>query len=352
MAKLRLAVHPDTQFMFALCCKLNTVVTDTVPTAATNGVDLLINPTFFNSLTQDEQVFLLAHETLHVAYMHVLRRDNRDPVKFNYACDYVINDFLLERKFTMIKDGLYDPKYKGLSSEEVYDLLEDLPDNPMGLDIIQSDEEQDCEITQNIISAVHTAEQSFATNSIPSEVKRYMKNLHKPKINWRVVLKRFLLETDKSDYSWRRPNKRHLYANRYMPSLYDNSLSKITFAIDVSMSITDEMFNQFIMEVKNVFKQMKPKQIELIQFHHNLASVHQIKSLSHFDTISFTETGGTDMCPVMGYMKNSCSKALVIITDGYFADNYPKISIPTLWCVFNNSEFRPNFGQSICFNLE
>lgn len=354
MAKLRLAVHPQTQFLFALCCRLVTKVTTQIDTAATNGVDLLINPSFFNSLDKDEQVFLLAHETLHVAYLHVLRRDDRDPVKFNCACDYVINSHLVERNFKLIDGGLYDKKYYGMSSEEVYDLLDDIPNNPIGNDIISTDIDAEIaqEATQNVISAVHSAEQSCATDSIPNDVKRFMDNLRNPKINWRVVLKRFLLEMDKTDFSWKKPNRRHLHRGSYMPSLYDNNLTKITFAIDVSGSISDDLFNQFITEVKNVFNQMKPKQIQLIQFHHEIASIHKITSINDFNKIAFTETGGTNLAPVMNYMKKDNSKALVVITDGYFDANYAKLSIPTLWAVYDNRLFKPLFGQSLFFTLD
>ena len=72
-AKIGIMEKPDTMFFSTLCSSLETVFTEDYDTAATNGVKLLINPTFFSKLTLPERVFLLAHETLHVAYLHTIR---------------------------------------------------------------------------------------------------------------------------------------------------------------------------------------------------------------------------------------------------------------------------------------
>ena len=72
-AKIAMMMLPDTVFFSTLCTSLEVVITDEVPTAGTDGRKLYINKDFFFGLTESERVFLLAHETLHVAYLHPLR---------------------------------------------------------------------------------------------------------------------------------------------------------------------------------------------------------------------------------------------------------------------------------------
>src|SRR4029079_6802785 len=50
-----------------------------VPTAATDGRDIFVNPEFFGALTPAEQDAVLLHEVLHAALLHVPRRGSRDP---------------------------------------------------------------------------------------------------------------------------------------------------------------------------------------------------------------------------------------------------------------------------------
>lgn len=222
LAKLRLFNTPQMAFTASLCSMLETVLDDNIPYGATDGKHLYINPTTFNQLSEDEQVFLLAHETLHVAYLHVVRKENRNHVLFNMACDYVINLELVNQGFKMIDGGLIDRSYANMSAEEVYEILlteDELPNkNPLGMDIKLTDDNSN-EVVSKVVQAVHQAQRTNKHDSIPAYVQRFMNELHKPKVNWKTVLSRFMLNAGKSDYSWRKPNRRLLNQGMYLPSL-------------------------------------------------------------------------------------------------------------------------------------
>jgi len=55
---------------------------------------LVANPQFVNQLKDNELVFVLAHEIFHLALRTHDRAIGSDPLKFNYAHDYIINDIL------------------------------------------------------------------------------------------------------------------------------------------------------------------------------------------------------------------------------------------------------------------
>ena len=128
--------------------------TDAIPTAATDGVYVYVNPEFFRSLGSDGQrAFLLGHEVSHIILRHPQRSLAyqkrgffRHGMKFihsiyNSAADYVINDDLIAMGLEPIPQGLYSDTYKRNDVvDTVYaDIYEDQPEEPEG-DEPESDE--------------------------------------------------------------------------------------------------------------------------------------------------------------------------------------------------------------------
>ena len=125
---LKLLGEPRARFLTSLLYSLKLVWTDDMPTAGTNGILLKINPKFFYGLSKEERLFVILHELWHVAKLHSIRRESRDPRLWNIACDYHINNLLLKENYssfriTVMKDCFKDEKYKDLSEEEIYDEL-------------------------------------------------------------------------------------------------------------------------------------------------------------------------------------------------------------------------------------
>ena len=95
-----------------------------IPVAAVSPAlqEIYVNPRIY--LDEEEWKFVLAHEFLHAALRHDERCEDRDPVLWNIACDYVVNDWLSEMKIGQMPDFvLFNPEFKGLSAESLYDLL-------------------------------------------------------------------------------------------------------------------------------------------------------------------------------------------------------------------------------------
>jgi hypothetical protein len=63
---------------------------------ATDGVSLYYNPEFVDTLNSATLAGVLAHEVMHPALQHHVRRSRRDPKRWNEACDYAINPLLLD----------------------------------------------------------------------------------------------------------------------------------------------------------------------------------------------------------------------------------------------------------------
>jgi predicted metal-dependent peptidase len=352
-AKIALMTKKDAVFFTVICFSLKHEIDETIPTACTNGKYIKYNPQFVLSLTQEELVFLMLHETLHVAYAHMSRLSNRDVHKFNIAADYVINLQLVERGYSMPKDGLLDKQYANMSAEQVYNLLSSnsIKNLPMEDLVSNNSPELAEEINDILIRASIQAKQAGdSIGSIPGELQRFLETLVKPKLPWQRILQKYLTTTIKEDYSYRKPNKRYL-PQYYLPTLRSKGMPAITIGIDSSGSVSDADFRQFISEVAKILTTLKPKEINLVLFDTKIISVNKVKTVSELLKVTFTGKGGTRILPMIEWVNNNKTTVAIVITDGHFIHPMEHSKIPWIWAIYDNQGFKPKFGKVINFKL-
>lgn len=99
-------------------------------TAATDGEFIYYNPSFMESLTSDEQVFLFAHEVCHIAFDHIFRREGKNKKLWNIATDAVINAFLQQDGLPLIEGGVDRSGAINYNAEDLYnELLKEYEEN-------------------------------------------------------------------------------------------------------------------------------------------------------------------------------------------------------------------------------
>lgn len=119
------------KFIGNVLLSLDLVLDLTIETAATDFRNIYVNPKFWVLLDKDERLFVLAHETWHVALNHVLRRQGRIPEIWNIACDLEIHFVLLTERFKEPWVLQHDPAWKQHSAEQIYEeLVKNLKVNP------------------------------------------------------------------------------------------------------------------------------------------------------------------------------------------------------------------------------
>lgn len=97
-------------------------------TAATDGKNIYVDPNYFASLSENDRLFTIAHEIMHIKFMHMFRLKDksgvkRDPELWNIATDAIINANLERDGFT-IKEGYVNmPEALDYSAEEFYQKL-------------------------------------------------------------------------------------------------------------------------------------------------------------------------------------------------------------------------------------
>ena len=363
-AKINMMMVKDTVFFSTLCLSLETIITTDIQTAATNGYQLLINPDFFLNLSPDERVFVLAHETLHVAYLHTTRIEQRDRRLWNIAADYVINAELKARGFRIWNQALYDRQYEGMSTEEVYNkILKDEPEIDFPFEDLLEPSENELPLPQDILDklqqevqakisrAAMLAEMSQQAGSIPAHIQRQLSELTKPKVNWKALLSKYIHELHAQDYSWAKPNRRYLPT--YLPKLSSKRLERIDFAIDTSGSMSTQQFTQCVSEIHSVLRMLQPREIGVYQFDHILQGSDIVKNVKDIVKLPFSGGGGTNPQPAIDEFTKHKAKALFILTDGFF--HHYKVTDPkrpVVWVVYDNPTFKAPFGKTIHFKLE
>jgi hypothetical protein len=122
--KARTTLLLDHPFFGSLLFRLKGRENRSIATMATDGVSLYYNPEFVATLNSATLTGVLAHEVMHPALQHHLRRSKRNPRRWNEACDYAINPLLLDAGLSLPDGILVDHRFRGMSAEQIYNLRE------------------------------------------------------------------------------------------------------------------------------------------------------------------------------------------------------------------------------------
>jgi len=372
--------------------------TTKLDTAATDGRDIFFNKKFLESLTSSEQNALMLHEVLHMALLHVQRRQSRDPYIWNIAADIVVND-LIQRNtsFKLPKGAIIDNAYRDKSVEYIYEaLLKDdkykakkyklsLSDIAIsinsgagdektkaeqeeknGIDIGNelSEEEQEeiasywkdkLQVLKNSDSLIQNDKYgSHSTGGLPAGMAREVENILEPEINWRNALWKYIGRTpaDFDDL-----DRRFLYRGLYLEALMCDAI-EVSVCIDTSGSISRGLIDQFVAETKGILRSYPHVKCEFFYSDCELSGPFDI---NHAEQIPILHGGGgTSFVPFFEYLeKNNNShfgvhKLSIYLTDGYeqFPDWIP--TNPVMWLVSKDGEETKNFpfGEVVRISTE
>jgi len=345
--------------MFIATILLNLLVKedDSIPTANVDGITIRINPAFWDSLNREEKKFLLAHEAWHVAFEHVCMDTTgiNLPTMFK-AADYTINNMLDAAGYKMPKCGLLNRDWDHLSTREIYDLLLKNPDPQPVMDTFSQGVNEDGVSTKTkvetlLVQAKIAAEKANQAGSIPGNIARSIDALITPKLPWYTILSRFLNTAAKTDYSYRKPNRRYM-PDHFLPSMYSNKLDSIAIATDASGSVTDEAYSIFFTEIAKIIKTLKPNKITLLPFDTEIREEITLKSLRDIPKIKCGGYGGTDIEPIIQWTKENKPKMLIVFSDMkfYFPSDL-KPSCPVIWIVVDNyhTDIEVPYGKVIYY---
>jgi predicted metal-dependent peptidase len=338
-------------FFASLALFAESVITEEVETAATDGRRLFFNPKFMASHTPAEQLGVLVHELLHAALRHVIRRHGAHPVLWNIAADIVVNGIIFQTEgLTLPKSAWRDDKIAQFTVEEVYEILRSRNPKPdeleihfIGSDLVPSDSKDASavfspeQISSNrdhwnaalAQAATITRMGSTAHGKLPENLQRLLAEVTDPPLDWRTLLWRYLTRTPWDFTSY---DRRFIGDELYLDAM-DGETVGIALCIDTSGSIDNETLGRFLNEIRGILRAYPKVDIQLYACDAKLHGPWPIDTESE-GIPKLPGGGGTDFRPFFKHLeKNTAPDAAIYLTDGYgdFPRQAPKY--PTLWVI-------------------
>jgi predicted metal-dependent peptidase len=376
-ARTRLVL--ERPFLGALCLHLPAFPSPVLRTIATDARAIHYNPSFIAGLSFAETQFVLAHEALHCALGHLHRGRHRSRRRWDVACDLAVNQLLADDGMTAPRGALLDPRYRGMSAEEIYAVLDETPagepldehrfgepsaslaaarrgERPLGADASAGDEafrdaHQDGldELGarapmsdplqarwQDRLAAA--ALEAAAAGRLGAAFAGCADGLAQPRLPWRALLARFLTGVARDDYSFQRPGRRT--GDALLPGLRSTGLD-LVLALDTSGSIPPEALREFAEEVDALKGQVHAR-VTLLACDEALApqGPWRFEAWERLDLpAALPGGGGTRFTPVFEWIDAQGARpdALVYFTDaqGEFPPREP--AYPVLWVVKGNA---------------
>jgi predicted metal-dependent peptidase len=361
LSLLRTRLCTRTPFLGSLILFAETISTDTIPTAATNGRQIMINPQFFERLPLDQQEAILLHEVLHAALLHVPRGTGRDAKRWNIAADIVVNGILTREGFALPGDSVRAQMLEQFSVEEVYDLLETSPwdkkNFPLGSPDLLSQEgtgslgqEQMRAVEahwKNALEQASVMAETLLQGSLPASIQRELQTLKSGQLNWRHYLWRYLVRTP---IDFRDFDRRFIGRRMYLETLEGETVH-VAVAVDTSGSIDNGQIQVFLSEVQSILLAYPHLDCQL---YYADAELHGPYALTAYTSLPTPiGGGGTDFRPFFTKLAQENSPwaitVAVYLTDGYgfFPSEAPPF--PVLWVVTpggQDSSYFP-FGETV-----
>jgi predicted metal-dependent peptidase len=363
---------------------------DWCPTAATNGRDFMFNKEFINKLSVKKLEFLFAHEICHCVFDHFGRVGSRDRMLSNIAQDYAVNQILVDErigeKITEVKI-CYDPKYRGLAWEEIYDILyEQAEKMPMEQLLKQlgdlldehikeengagdSDKTKDGKskpmmskedaekLKQEIKEAMIQSAAAAGAGKTPAGIMRMIKNMTEPKMDWRQLVQQEIQSIVRNDYSFQRVNRKSMHSGAILPGMKEATTIDVAISIDMSGSIGDEDATAFLSEIKGIMDQYEDFRINLWCFD---TEIYNWKTITHDEAHELEEYepqggGGTDFDVNWTFMEENQiqPKKFIMFTDGYPCGGWgDEDYCDTIFIVKGNTSAQAPFGQTVIYETE
>jgi len=372
-----------------------------IKTAATDGQNIFYNPNFLDSLTIEQQVFVIAHEVCHIAFNHILRSEGKIAKLWNKATDAVINAFLMSDGLQIVEGAISIKDAIKYDAEELYNKLlkeeknnkqtqnnnsNNKETNDIGHDTHEMWEEavrnhNKVEKRKELINKILKSKKD-EQNKVKEkqknceslgELKVFEKNKEEKKKELDELKKSYTNESDlagsHTSYTERVVsdvgNSRILFDWRYLlnesikyemdwtynnaviedgvliPHLEEYSIPETEIVIDTSGSINEMLLKNFLKECKNILHFSK---LKIGCFDTRFYGFKEVKTEQDIDNMEFLGGGGTDFDAAVNAFTERVDNR-IIFTDGHAS--MPKKEMDIIWIVFGTRDINPKGGRVI-----
>jgi predicted metal-dependent peptidase len=154
--------------------------------------------------------------------------------------------------------------------------------------------------------------------------------------DWRAILRNFLSECGKDDYSWCMPNNRFVHRGLYLPGYVPTNIGEIAVGLDISGSVVynTPLLAQLGAELTTILTEVQPERLIVYYFDYG---VQKVEEYYPGDVVELRSPGGggTDFSAVFTRIDedNLSPLAVVMLTDLECTFPQEEPPYPVLWAV-------------------
>ena len=173
-----------------------------------------------------------------------------------------------------------------------------------------------------------------AEGKVPGQVEETVKGAHASTLDWRTLLRRYMTDAAKSDYSWSLPNRRFIDSGLYLPSIRSEGIETIAVIVDTSGSLPAATLAAFWAELREIAAEIRPESVVVLQVDSVLQDAAEYAPDELPDEIALKGRGGTDFRPGFEWLDEQGIQPGVCL---YFTDmecsSYPETEpgFPVTW---------------------
>ena len=354
---------------------LSKVIDKSVETACVRkrgiNCELVINPEYWETLDDIQQLNLIQHEIYHIVFQHMFMTPFfKNHEVLNVAADCEVNSYLQNLDDTWIVPSMFNAESK-LGTKVYYDIImsQTPPPPPQGgggsngsngLPDTKDDhsswdkEFKECsdaekQLIQNQInSQIKTAaEQTMKMRgTIPAEMKAIVDELFKPKprvFDWKAYFRRMLGSI--YDINIKKTRRKESIRFPGAAGIKHKKKVSILVAVDTSGSVNDEELKDFFSEITYIYK--AGARITILECDAAISANYEYTGKW---TGKVHGRGGTDFQPVIDYYRKNMKDyaALVYFTDGMCSipNNIPR---DTIWVITSAGDHKKEYPGRTLF---
>ena len=174
-----------------------------------------------------------------------------------------------------------------------------------------------------------------AEGSRPGRIEETLRNAHRSRLDWRTLLRQYLVSAARSDYRWSVPNRRFLDAGLYLPSMHCEGIDTLAVLIDTSGSLESGTLATFWAEVRAVAEELRPHTLVVVQVDTRVQDTAVYHAGDLPEALVARGRGGTDFRPGFEWLAREgiTPECCLYLTD-MECDRYPEAPppYPVLWC--------------------
>ena len=174
-----------------------------------------------------------------------------------------------------------------------------------------------------------------AQGNAPGVVEETIRQAHRSILDWRSLLRRYMTDAARRDYSWSVPNRRFIDSGLYLPSMHSEGIDAIAIIIDTSASLPGETLALFWAEVREIAAELQPDSIYVLQVDTVLQDAAEYPAGELPDSITIKGRGGTDFRPGFAWLhEHGVHPGCCLYLTDMECDSYPETApgYPVIFC--------------------